>query len=173
MKKTTRYTPALVYLHWLIALLIFTEAFLGIYVDNFVSPASKPGLLGIHMGLGTLTLLLMLVRIFVRRSKPIPEHATAGNAFLDMIGKATHYALYALVIITTIGGIATSVQGSLFIAVNGAAALPVDFFTIPAFVVHILSLPLLVLLIFLHIGAAVFHQVILKDNLFDRMSTRK
>lgn len=173
MNKPTRYTPALVYLHWIIALLIFLEAGLGIYVDNFASPGSKPGMLGLHMMLGTLTLLLMFVRIFVRRSKPLPEHATAGNAFFDMIGKGTHYALYALVIITTTGGIATSMQGALFKAVSGETALPVDFFSIPAFVFHILSLPLLILLIFLHIGAAIYHQLILKDNLFARMSTRK
>ncbi len=173
MKIVNRYHPWLVTLHWLIALLIFTVAFLGIYVDNFVSAAQKPGLLGIHMAVGALTLLLMIIRIFVRVNTQKPASVTAGNAFFDWVGKVTHIGLYVFVIMTTGSGMLTSMQGNLFQAVKGIGSLPADFFTIPAFVGHILSLPLLVLLIFLHIGAALYHQFLLKDNLLARMGYGK
>ncbi len=165
-----RYHPGLVTLHWLTALLIFSVAFLGIYVDNFATDAQKPGLLGIHMVLGLLTLVLMVIRIFVRVSTPKPALMTAGNAFFDWIGKATHIGLYLFVILTTSSGMLTSMQANLMTVVfGGSGTLPKDFFTITAFIGHVISLPVLILAIFLHIGAALYHQFFLKDNLLARM----
>ncbi|MEI7848970.1 MAG: cytochrome b/b6 domain-containing protein [Chloroflexota bacterium] len=170
MKMVKRYHPGLVTLHWLIALLIFTVAFLGIYLDDFASTAQKPGLLGIHMAVGLLTLVLMVVRIFVRVNTPKPAPVTAGNAVFDWIGKATHLGLYVFVILTTGTGMLTSMQGNLMpVVYGGVGTLPADFFTITAFIGHVISLPVLVLTIFLHIGAALYHQFLLKDNLLARM----
>ena len=170
MKTVKRYHPGLVTLHWLIALLIFIVAFLGIYLDNFASAAQKPGLLGIHMAVGLLTLVLMIVRIFVRVNTPKPAPVTAGNAVFDWIGKATHLGLYVFVILTTSTGMITSMQANLFpVVYGGVGVLPADFFTVTAFIGHVISLPVLILTIFLHIGAALYHQLLLKDNLIARM----
>ena len=165
-----RYHPGLVTLHWLIALLIFTVAFLGIYLDDFARTAQKPGLLGIHMAVGLLTLVLMVVRIFVRVNTPKPAPVTAGNAVFDWIGKATHLGLYVFVILTTGTGMITSMQGNLIpVVYGGVGTLPADFFTIKAFIGHVISLAVLILTIFLHIGAALYHQLLLRDNLIARM----
>lgn len=171
MNTVNRYHPALVTLHWLIALLIFTVALLGIYLDDFASAAQKPGLLGIHMAVGLLTLVLMVVRIIVRANTPKPAPVTAGNAFFDWIGKATHIGLYIFVILTTGTGMLTSMQGNLMsIVYGGTGTLPADFFSITAFIGHVISLPVLILTIFLHIGAALYHQFLLRDNLLARMA---
>ena len=170
MNLPKRYAPALVALHWIIFLLVFTEAALGIYVDNFVAPESKASLLGIHMIIGMVTLAVMIVRIFVRSKTPKPAHLTAGNAFFDFIGKLTHYGLYVFVILTTSTGMIAATQGQLFqIIYGGVGQLPEDFMNISTFIFHMISLPLLILTIFLHIGAAFYHQLFLKDNLMDRM----
>ena len=166
-----KYNPWLVSIHWLVFLLVFAEAFMGVYLDNFVSAAQKPAWLAAHMLLGLLTLALMVVRIFVRRGTPKPAYASAGNAFFDAIGHATHILLYVFVLLTTVTGLITALQGSLFGAVfGGSGSLPQDFQTVSSFIFHQLSLPLLILLIFLHIGAALYHQFILRDNLLARMS---
>ena len=165
-----RYATSLVGLHWIIFLLVFTEAGLGIYIDNFVAPASRAGLLGIHMIIGILTLAVMIARIFVRVNSPSPVHLSAGNRFFDWIGKLTHYGLYVFVILTTASGLIAATQGQLFqIIYGGVGSLPEDFTIISTFIFHLVSLPLLILTIFLHIGAAFYHQLFLKDHLMERM----
>ena len=135
-----KYNRWLVSIHWLVFLLVFAEAALGIYLDDFVQAAQKPAWLGVHILIGLLTLALMIVRIFVRANTAKPVYASAGSAFLDAIGHATHYLLYVFVILTTGTGLITAIQGSLFpIVLGGQGVLPGDFHSISSFIFHLIS----------------------------------
>ena len=120
---------------------------------------------------GILILVLMLVRIVVRVTTKKPEEATVGNRFLDLVGKWTHYALYLFAILMALSGVSTALQAGLFSIVFGAsgAPLPIDFFVYPVRYVHGYVALILILLILLHVGAALFHQFLRKDNLLSRM----
>ena len=176
MEKPKRYHPLLIALHWLLALLIIFMLLVGLLSLKWMpnNPA-KLLPLGFHMATGILILVLMLVRIVVRIVKPKPEPATAGNRFLDFIGKLTHYALYLFAILMAISGIGISVQAGLGPIVFGAsgAPLPVDFFIYPARYGHGYIAIILIALILLHFGAAMYHQFFRKDRLLSRMGIGK
>jgi cytochrome b561 len=123
------------------------------------------------MGVGILTLLVIVFRFVMRMRLPKPAHATTGNAFLDWVGKAVHYALYALVFLMTVSGLSLSMQAGLAPIVFGGsgASLPTDFYDFAARMLHGFIAPALFLLILLHVGAAFYHQLALKDNLLARM----
>ena len=169
-----RYHPALVSLHWLVALLIFaTVLFAG--EEGEGGPALSIGGLppiGIHMILGMTTLALLSIRLLVRWFTKHPDWASTGTPFLDLIGKLTHFGLYFFTFSITITGIVMASQRGLLARVLGiGTAATRSFgsrgFSLGAF--HGLSWSLLFLLILLHIGAALYHQFFKKDNLLGRM----
>jgi cytochrome b561 len=172
MDKPKRYHPLLVTLHWLLALMIITMLLIGMLSLKWMpnNPA-KLLPLGFHMATGILILILMLIRLVVRLTTKKPEPATAGNRFLDTIGNLTHYALYLFAILMALSGISTAAQADLFKIVFGASGtpLPIDFFIYPVRYVHGYIALILIALIVLHFGAAMYHQFIRKDNLLSRM----
>jgi cytochrome b561 len=176
MEKPKRYHPALIALHWLLAILIILMLLVGLLSLKWMpnNPA-KLMPLGFHMATGILILVLMLVRIVVRIVKPKPAPATAGNRFLDFIGKLTHYALYLFAILMAVSGIGISAQAGLAPIVFGAsgAPLPEDFFVYPARYGHGYIAIILIALILLHFGAAMYHQFFRKDRLLSRMGIGK
>lgn len=160
-----RYSPLWVTIHWLVALLIFATFYFGISTEE-ADPATKVSLLRWHMPLGITVILLMLVRLYLRWRTPRPADVTAGNAFFDLIGKWTHYLLYALALLVPLTGFALSASFGLApIVFGGQGQLPAGLNA----GIHGMLDPLLALLILLHIGAALYHQFILKDNLLARM----
>ncbi|MGC8855302.1 MAG: cytochrome b [Anaerolineae bacterium] len=159
-----RYSPLWVTIHWLVALLIFATFYFGISTEE-ASAATKVSLLKWHMPLGISVILLMLVRLYLRWRAPRPADATAGNAFFDFIGKWTHYLLYALALLVPLTGLVLSASNNLMPIVFGGGEFPADLEA----GLHGLLDPLLALLILLHIGAALYHQFILRDNLLARM----
>ena len=158
-----KYSPLWISLHWAIALLLFVEFLLGLST-RFVTPDYWMPLVSWHMPLGILILLLLIIRIIVRNRTPHPEPATVGNMILDKIGVITHYLLYVLAVILPISGMLLSIN-------YGISPIQSDFISnlrwVPS--LHRLIAPAFGLLILLHIGAALYHQVIRKDQLLSRM----
>lgn len=169
---TKRYHPALVSLHWLVTILIFaTLLFAGEEGEGgfALSFGSFPPM-GIHMILGITTLVLLTVRLFVRWFTKHPDWASVGNPFLDFIGKLTHIGLYFFTFSITITGIVMAWQRGWFDFIFGFGPAASGFrrgFSLGAF--HGLSWALLLTLILLHAGAALYHQFLKKDNLLGRM----
>ena len=177
MTKTSpkKYHPIQVTLHWLVVLLVVAAFAMGKSMSGLPNDANKLAPLALHMGVGIFTLVVIVTRFITRMRLPKPEHVTAGNAFFDWIGKSVHYALYLLVFLTAVSGMSLSMQAGLVPIVFGGsgAPLPADFFEFTARMMHGFIVPALLLLIFLHVGAALYHQFILKDNLLARMGYGK
>ncbi len=135
----------------------------------------KIPLLGFHMALGLATLIIMIVRIIARLRLPKPPHASTGNALLDKVGKLVHNALYLFVLLMAVSGMSLSIQSGLTPIVFGSsgAPLPSDFYAFNARILHGIIAPTLLFLILLHVGAAFYHQLVLKDNLLARMWYKK
>ncbi|GAB4505849.1 MAG: cytochrome b561 [Anaerolineales bacterium] len=160
-----RYSPLWVSIHWLTALLIFAEFYLGL-TSVGLPPEAKAPFLRLHMPIGVTLLLLAFIRLFIRWRTPRPEDATTGNRTLDRIGKGTHHLLYILLIFMALAGLGLSIRYNLPSAVfEGQTPVPADLN--PG--LHGLLFLLFALLILLHIGAALYHQFILRDNLLARM----
>jgi cytochrome b561 len=175
MPTPKRYHPWLVAIHWLTALLFLFNLTAGTFLLKWLpNDAAKILPLANHMTLGILILVLTIVRIFVRRVTPVPAPATTGNALLDKIGVATHILLYLGALGMGLSGVGLAIQSGLFQSVFGRSGqLPLDFYIYPARVGHGLLANALILLVLLHIGAALYHQFIRKDGLLSRMGFGK
>lgn len=174
MSQTTpsRYHPLQVTFHWLTVILIFAAFIVGKSMSRLPNDdISKLTPLAIHMSLGILTLVVIVTRFITRMKLPKPAYASTGNAFLDWIGKFVHHALYLLVLLMAVSGMSLSLQAGLpsIVFFGSGASLPADFFDFAARVLHGFIAPALLLLVLLHIGAAFYHQLLLKDNLLSRM----
>ncbi len=124
------------------------------------------------MILGITTLVLLTIRLIVRWLTKHPDWATAGNPFLDLVGKLTHFGLYFFTFSITITGIVMASQRGLLARVLGIGTAAARSFGRRGFSLgsfHGLSWALLFLLILLHVGAAFYHQFFKKDNLLGRM----
>ncbi len=173
MSVPARYHPALVVLHWLMAAMVIVALAMGGLVLA-ETPNSDPGKIDSlrgHMIFGSLLLILILVRLFVRMRTAKPPHAATGNATLDRIGVWTHRAFYALVILVALSGIGISVLAGLpgIVFFGNGEALPADFWAFPPRYGHAILTKLLGVLILAHVGAALWHQFGLKDRLMARM----
>lgn len=169
----TRYHPALVVLHWLLALMILGALAAGALILD-ETPNSDPFKLTslmMHMSLGISILVLMLVRLVVRLRTPKPPHADIGNDLLNRGAVLGHWGLYILVIAMCASGMALSAAAGLPAIVFGGsgAPLPESFDIYTPRLVHGAIAPLLGLLIVGHVAAALYHQYVRKDGLFRRM----
>jgi cytochrome b561 len=168
-----RYHPALVALHWLLALLIISELLFG-WLALSEMPNSDPqkvGLLLPHMAFGMAILALMLIRLVVRWRTAHPPAADTGIPALNRVGVLTHWVIYAVLIAMPLSGFALSLAAGLPDIVFGGSGdpLPADFSAFTARAVHGALATVLGLLLVLHVGAALYHQVIRRDGLFSRM----
>ncbi|HEU0294306.1 MAG TPA: cytochrome b/b6 domain-containing protein [Anaerolineales bacterium] len=218
MQSSKRYHPALVTIHWLMALLVFVNLYLGIVVfenrggggpGNF--QATNP-LVPIHMAVGVTILVLLILRFILRLRANRPVDATTGNKFFDALAKFVHYGLYVTVLAVTVLGLTFSLQTgrfqSAFLGAESQFGPPNGFpviegtpgpgqFTPPdggaggfpeggpppgfqggpggpgggfgLLIIHELAAYTLLVLVALHIFAALYHQFFVKDNLIARM----
>lgn len=170
-----RYNPAIVVLHWLIAILVVVVYGLT-YVWDSVPDEDVPFIKDLHMGLGFTVLVLVIARIVIRLSTASPPAAQSGWPFLDRIGSLAHVLLYVLLLAVTILGV-SYVQ-------SRARGIPLGFMEIPALLtdpvardtsraireVHELAANALIALAIVHALAALFHQFVLRDRLMRRMT---
>ncbi len=170
--NTTKYNNLQVTLHWLtasvIGFLLVTGTFVLSHIDN-VNP-DKVNNLKIHMIIGGLAFLLTLARIVWRGKSPQPAHLKTNNAFLDKAGVAAHYILNITAVIIAISGVGLAIASGLpEIVFFGQGQLPESFFDFVPRFVHGISTKIMFALIALHVIAAIYHSVIIKDSAFKRM----
>lgn len=169
----TRYHSLLIGLHWLLAALILIMLVYGVAVLEHMpnESAEKIGALRGHMIMGFSIFVLTLIRLVVRLKTDKPAPASTGNALLDKLAPLAHGLLYLIVFLMVGSGIGISVAAGLPDIVFGAsgAALPHSLTIYPARVVHEIFAKVLLLIIVLHIAAALYHQFVRKDGLMSRM----
>jgi cytochrome b561 len=159
MNTPKRYHPVLVTLHWLTLVLLLGAGLL--------SDAGGRSPIEIHMIIGALLLVVMLTRLVVRFATKRPAWADTGNATLNQLGELVHYALYlAAFLILGVGGVMAYQRGLIAYAMGLGSTVSRPS---PIVGIHELGWSLVLLLIFVHVGAALYHQFILKDNLLSRM----
>ncbi|MDV7142673.1 cytochrome b/b6 domain-containing protein [Tropicimonas sp. TH_r6] len=169
----TRYHPLLVALHWLLAAMIILGLILGgtVLAETANDDPFKLTALRMHMSMGMIILALMLLRLATRLTTRKPPHSDIGNALLNWLGQAMHWALYCVVIALCLSGLATATMAGLPGIVFGGsgAPLPADFAAFPPRAAHGALAFLLGVLILGHAGAGLWHHYVRRDGLFRRM----
>jgi cytochrome b561 len=169
----TKYHPLLVALHWLLAIGLIL-ALIGGAVGLERMPNDDPEkvmALRVHMSIGITLGTLMLLRLITRLATSKPTPANTGNAALDWSRRIVHLLLYLLVFAMVSTGLGTAQMAGLFDIVFGGsgAPLPEDFHQFAPRAGHGFFAKALMILILLHIAAALWHQFVRKDGLIGRM----
>ncbi|GGX57736.1 cytochrome b [Saccharospirillum salsuginis] len=176
----SRYHPLFVTLHWLMALLVIATlltAKLGLDPTPNSDP-DKVSMLRIHMIVGLFLGTLLVIRLITRYTTARPPAADTERVWMNRARKTVHFLLYFLLFSQVITGIVLALVPdlypagtNLFTIVFGGAnqALPESFNGHPVRSGHGLYSTLLLVFILLHLGAALYHQFRIKDNLIGRM----
>lgn len=164
-------------LHWLTAALVLTLIPIGIVMANVSLGPAGDVLYDIHRSIGAVLIPIVLVRLIYRLSNPPPPLPADIPAIQQLAAHCTHWGLYALLVVQPlVGWIATSAYRApikVFWLFELPPIWPVDqAFSEKMFAVHRLLGILMALMLCAHIGAALFHHFIRKDDVLLRMVGR-
>jgi superoxide oxidase len=170
-----RFDHVSIALHWLTVLLIIIQ-FASVWAIEAAGDKSalEATLLSLHMTSGVLTWCVVVVRLIWRHYfAHLPPFPPSMPKFQQTIAKANEYGLYLLLLTQPITGIAR-------VLLRGR---PFDlfFWQVPALFeendsirhivaeTHEFGAKALMVLVGLHAGAALFHYLILRDGVLQRM----
>lgn len=170
-----RFDPVSMALHWATVLLVafqLTTAFL---------PHEGEGaktLLTLHRSAGALTLAVVVFRLVWRsRFAYLPPFPASMPRLQQWAARANEYGLYALLLLQPLTGLADGVFHGRPFVLFGLEVPAVMAFDKPLFhltgELHELGAKVLIALIGLHIGAAAFHRLALRDGMLQRMVPKR
>jgi cytochrome b561 len=173
-----RFDQTSITLHWLTVLLIVVQ-FASIWAHEAVGHHSNLAaeLLSLHRSAGVLTWVVVVARLCWRRYFAyLPPFPPSMPKFQQLIAKANEYGLYVLLLAMPITGLArVLLRGKpfeLFIW-EIPALLETDPAVRSVFMqAHEIGAKALIILIGLHVGAALFHRLVLRDGVLQRMLPR-
>jgi cytochrome b561 len=161
--------------HWLTAALVLTMLPIGIAMATFdLGGAVEDPMYHIHRSIGATVLVLTVLRLIYRLSHPAPPLPADMPGWQQVAALATHWGLYALLIVQPIvGWIATSAYRAPVLYFWLFELPPIwpenRPFSEAMFVVHRSIGIVIATLITVHIAAALYHHFILKDGVLKRM----
>ncbi|MDP2805015.1 MAG: cytochrome b/b6 domain-containing protein [Gallionellaceae bacterium] len=168
-----QYSQRTAVIHWLIFVLFIAAFFLGHELDESKDLAQKLSMYPMHFIIGDLVLLLTLLRIYFRKKDGEPTPANA-NPLLNKLAAATHVLMNVSVIAVVASGVATVATSGVIAALKaGDPNLIPDFHKVEAKEFHELFIAIVLLLVIFHVAAALYHQLIVKDNLLRRIMIKR
>ncbi len=172
------YSRAARFFHWSIVALIVVQAPLGVYMayrgnSLKIWDAVTGGLYTSHKLIGVTILLVVLGRLAYRLTHGTPADEPTLEPWQKIASRLNHWGMYVLLLCVPMAGyIGISLYPALDIfglfSLPGVAP-PNREASATAFLVHRLLGRLLVLLVAIHVAAALFHYFIRKDNVLARM----
>lgn len=167
--SNARYGSVAIAIHWLSAVVILALFVTGLLAADQVDPQAQMALVRFHLPLGVAVLVLTLLRIvwwWVADRRPaLPADQPEWQ---KLMARAVHIALYLVVLLLAASGIATLILSDALPAIIAGTTLP-DFETVLPRLVHGVASKLMLGLLAVHIGAALYHQFIRRDHLLARM----
>jgi len=172
------YSTGARHFHWWMVLLIAIQVPLGIFMvaygerTNFADPTGR--LYDSHKLIGLLILLFALARLSYRLLHGAPGDEPTIEPWQSIVSHITHWTIYALLLVVPVlGWLAVSAYGPFapfgitlprLLAENQGLADRL-------FTVHKAAAFLLIVLVGMHVGAALYHYFIRRDGVLNRMWT--
>jgi cytochrome b561 len=179
-----RYSAVAISLHWLIALGIIINIALGLYFADL--PRSDPDkffLTQTHKSIGLTILVLSLIRVAWRLMNPVPPLPASMSPVTRFAAHATHFLLYVLIVFIPLSG--------WLMVSSSPLGLPTMYFgwfawpDLPYFpdlpraakkiwvqdfaATHVFLAWSAIVLVTIHVLAALYHQFIRRDIVMGRM----
>ena len=191
--RTDHYPATSKLLHWLVAICVLTTAPVAITMTRLSEGPTRDTLYNFHKSLGVLILILMTLRLINRLAAgaPIPEPGI--ERWQQAVSSVVHTLFYVLLLaMPIVGYIANSAYGAPT-PFFGLFDLPpiVEFFapveykadrratvdknetlSTPLFTIHRLVGWLVIILVLIHVSAALYHHFVRGDNVLQRMLPR-
>jgi cytochrome b561 len=159
--------------HWLTAALILIQIPLGYYAEELKLSPLKLDLFVWHKSIGMLVLLLATLRLLWRITGTIPSIPNSSPT-QRRLAQLAHTLLYGLIIALPVSGwimtSAANIPSKLFWLIELPAITgPDEALKSMAAEVHEICVTMLVVILVVHIGAALRHHLILRDSILKRM----
>lgn len=191
-----KYSKSAIILHWLVGTLILVMFAIGWFMAELPKDAPKIASLdmfdlgiytmqfteeitprtfyfNLHKSIGVTVLMLVLLRIYVRFSHAAPAFPATMKVWEIRVADLVHKGLYVLMVAMPLTGVAMSLNSKFGIKWFGIQLLGgVDNKEMRELfvVIHeVIGLVLMVMIV-LHVAAAIKHKVIDKDEVMQRMS---
>jgi cytochrome b561 len=175
MNEAQSYTATAKWLHWLVAILIILAWGLGSVMVEIegISP-TKLRYFNWHKWLGVTILAFVLVRLLWRATHAAPPAVAGMPAWQEKIAALTHVAMYVLMIIIPVTGYLHSLAAGYPVVYLGLIPLPEvigpDKGLKETFeVAHEVLANILLALFIAHVGAALKHHFVDRDDVLKRM----
>ena len=173
--RLTSYSTVAIAMHWLIALLIFLNVGLGVFMGSF--PKSDPGhdaVLFYHASVGSLIFFLAVFRLFWRATHKPPSLPSHIPAWQQTVAHTLHWVLYSLMFLVPLTGYLHRMAGGHPVSFFGMGFLPVligkdEPLRLLTDTLHVCLVWVLCILVVGHIGAALKHLFIDGDGVIQRM----
>ena len=170
-----RYTGFSQALHWLIALLVFTQLAMG-KLFEIDADDGPDGLFGWHTAIGLTVLALTLIRLGWRVTHKVPALPPATPSWQRLAARGTHIAFYVLLL-------ALPLSGWLLTSAEGDPVTWFGWFDVPSLAslsggednedfleeTHEILGNILMVLAGVHVLAGLKHHFIDRDNVLRRM----
>ena len=175
--RTGGYPPMSKLLHWLVAAAVLTTLPVSIVMGRVSQGPTQDFLYNLHKSLGVLILVLMILRLINRIVAGAPAPEPSLEPWHRIMSSAVHGLLFALLV-------AMPIVGWLANSAYGAPTPFFGLFTVPKlladnealakqlFALHTWAGFLVILLAGMHIGGALFHYAVRRDNVLQRMLPR-
>jgi cytochrome b561 len=174
---TQAYGRVAIGLHWLTAALVFAAIALGLTASAADTPQATERALALHKSLGLAIFASACIRLAWRLIRRPPPMRSDLPRIQRVAAKVTHAMLYATIL-------AMPIAGYVAVAARGRATYFFGLFEMPYWVplsralsqnattIHVYGQYILYVLVAAHVGAALFHHYVRKDDVMRRMWPR-
>jgi cytochrome b561 len=186
----TRYGAVAMTLHWLIAILIITNLYLGLTFDDYArGDPMKFQVISFHKSIGLTVLALSVLRLVWRWINPVPPPPAGMNPLVRFLGVFLHHLFYFMIIAIPLAGWLMVSSGAMGhgTPMFGQFGIP-HLFDWPAFpvlsqmtrsvahpyheafeTIHVWLAWAMIGLVPLHVLAGLYHHFVRSDNVLLRM----
>lgn len=172
--NNTSYNRTAIFLHWLSALMIVASFTLGLSMVDLPLSPKKLQWYSWHKWMGVTIFMVVALRLFWRIGHKPPPLPDAMPRWQKNAAHVTHWALYALLLLIPLTGWFRSAAAGLQVVYLGVVPLPNPISVDKPLgeqlkLVHMALNYLMAFLVFTHIGAALKHYFVDKDDILARM----
>jgi cytochrome b561 len=173
-RKTATYSLTARIIHWLIAAIVLIVLPIGLSLNYLPEGAFQDFVYNLHKSLGATLIPLVALRVVWRLTHTPPPLPTDIPPVQRFAASATHFLIYLILIVQPfIGWIATSAYPAPVPVFGLFDLLPIwhedRALSDALYKVHWNLGVILAVLLFMHIGAALYHRFVRHDDVLRRM----